>query len=104
LLNAEALEVDQEYQPKKGTLSAKSDLGIIYLPMDGLVDIEAERVRLKKKVEEFDAEIGKVQAKLNNPGFTQKVPVEVLRDHEKRLVDWSEKRQHAQSALDALEG
>jgi len=27
----------------------------------------------------------------------------VLREHEKRLVDWRVKKQHIQSALDALE-
>jgi len=73
------------------------------LPLEGLVDIPAEKARLKKEKEKIDAEILKVEQKLGNPAFTQKVPAEVLREHEKRLVDWQAKKQHIQSALDALE-
>jgi len=43
-----------------------------------------------------------VEQKLANPNFTQKVPVEVLRDHEKRLGDWKEKLEHVKAALEAL--
>ena len=104
LLNAEALDVDPNYSPKKGTLSARSDLGTLFLPMEGLVDVTAERARLTKELEKIVAEITKVEQKLANTAFTQKVPPEVLLEHEKRLADWQAKKQHVQSALDALEG
>jgi valyl-tRNA synthetase len=45
-----------------------------------------------------------VEQKLANPAFTQKVPAEVLREHEKRLTDWQSKKEHVQAALAALEG
>jgi len=104
LLNAEALEVDPQYAPNKGTLAVHSELGELYLPMEGLVDLTAEKARLKKEMEKIDAEILKVKQKLANPAFTQKVPPEVLLEHEKRLADWLVKKQHVQSGLDALEG
>ena len=103
LLNAEALEVDRNYTPKKGTLAAHAEFGNLYLPMEGLVDVAAEKARQTKEMEKIDAEIAKVEQKLANPAFTQKVPVEVLREHEKRLAEWQSKRQHVQAALNALE-
>jgi valyl-tRNA synthetase len=104
LLNAEPLDVDPSYQPKKGAPTAHSDLGDLYLPLEGVVDLEAEKARLRKKLESIDVEIAKVQQKLSNPAFTQKVPPTVLKDHQQRLADWQAEKQRVQASLNALEG
>jgi valyl-tRNA synthetase len=103
LLNAETLDVDPNFVPPKGTPSAPTELGELFLPREGLGDVEAEKARLKKKLEEIEAEIGKVRAKLNNSGFVQKVPATVLDEHRKRLADWEAKRQQVRAALDNLQ-
>jgi len=104
LLNAESLEMDASYIPKKGTPTVHSVLGDLYLPMDGLIDVAAERARRSKERETILGEIAKVEQKLANPAFTQKVPASVLLEHQKRLADWQEKLRHVESALDALNG
>jgi valyl-tRNA synthetase len=104
LLNAEALEINPDYQPKKGIPAVHSPMGELYLPLEGLIDVGAEKIRLKKELDKAEAEIAKVQQKLNNPAFTQKVPATVLAEHQKRLADWQAKRDRAQTALAALEG
>jgi valyl-tRNA synthetase len=104
LLNAESLDVDPNFAPKKGTPSVLTDLGELFLPLEGLVDIEAEKARLKKELAKVEAEIEKVQSKLNSPDFVQKVPPNVLDDHKKRLADWQAKQQQVKAALDALGG
>jgi valyl-tRNA synthetase len=104
LLNAEALEVDPNFAPKKGTPSALSPLGELFLPLEGLVDVGAEKARLKKELAKIDAEIQKVKLKLNNPDFGQKVPPHVLEEHKQRLAEWQAKQQQVKSALDALQG
>jgi valyl-tRNA synthetase len=68
------------------------------------VDVEAEKARLKKELEKTDAEILKVQQRLNNPAFAQKVPANVLAEHQKRLAEWLAKKEHILAALAALEG
>jgi len=67
-----------------------------------LIDVDAEKVRLTKEKEKIQAEIVKVQQKLANPNFTQKVPPAVLAEHEHRLTDWQSKLAHLQASLDAL--
>jgi len=104
LLNAEAVEVGADYQLAKGALAVRSELGELFLPTDGLIDVEAEKARLTKEKEKYEAEIGKVEQKLNNPGFVQKVPAAVLEEHKQRLVEWQNKLSHAKTALDALKG
>jgi valyl-tRNA synthetase len=102
LLNAESLEVKVDYLPPKGTPAVKSALGELFLPLEGLIDVAAEKIRLTKELEKAKAEIVKVEQKLANPNFTQKVPPAVLEEHKKRLADWQAKLAHTQSSLAAL--
>ncbi len=102
LLNAEAVEVNPNFQTGKNVLVVRGEPGELFLPLEGLIDVEAEKARLKKEIEKCQAEIGKVEAKLNNPSFAQKVPANVLEDHKQRLVEWQDKLAHAQTALDGL--
>ncbi len=102
LLNAEAVEVNPTYQPAQNALAVRHELGELYLPLEGLVDTEAEKTRLKKELEKMEGEISKVEQKLANPNFAQKVPAAVLDEHKKRLADWQSKREHVLAALKAL--
>jgi valyl-tRNA synthetase len=105
LLNAEAVEVvAKDWAPPKGTPSAANPLGEILLPLAGLVDFAAERVRLNKEAEKFRAEKAKVEEKLNNPNFAQKVPAKVLDEHKQRLVDWQTKLAQVEKMIADLPG
>jgi len=102
LLNAEALEIDPNHEPKKGTPSVHSELGDLYLPLEGLIDVAAEKARLAKELDKIQTEITKAEQKLSNPNFTSKAPPHVLQEHQQRLVEWHAKRDRVKGALDAL--
>jgi len=102
LLNADSLAVDPAYAPPKGTPMASSELGELFLPLEGLVDLAAERTRLGKELERIQAEIAKVEAKLSNPAFTEKVPAAVLADHRQRLADWQARQAQVRAAMENL--
>jgi valyl-tRNA synthetase len=103
LLNAEAVEVvAQNWSPAKGTPSASNALGEIFLPLEGLIDLAAEKIRLTKEAEKIQSEIVKVEQKLANPNFTQKVPAKVLDEHKQRLADWQARLAQVKNALAAL--
>jgi valyl-tRNA synthetase len=104
LLNAEAVEVSANYQPGKNTMTVRAELGDLFLPLEGLIDKEAETARLKKELEKIEGEIAKIEQKLANPNFTQKVPAKVLEEHQQRLSEWHGKRDHVKTALAALQG
>jgi valyl-tRNA synthetase len=102
LLNAETLEVNREYEAPKGTPSVQSKMGELFLPLEGHIDPAAEKIRLTKEIEKIQSEIVKVEQKLGNPNFTEKVPKAVLAEHQQRLTDWRAKLAHTQALLDAL--
>ena len=95
--------MNANFQPAKNVLAVRHESGDLFLPLEGLVDTEAEKTRLAKELEKIESEISKVEQKLANPSFTQKVPAAVLEEHKKRLADWQSKREHVLAALKALE-
>jgi valyl-tRNA synthetase len=104
LLNAENLEVNPTYQPPQGTPVVHSQLGELFLPLEGVQDVAAELLRLTKELEKAEAEINKVEQKLGNPSFTAKAPANVLAEHQQRLSEWQGKRQRIKASLDRLSG
>jgi valyl-tRNA synthetase len=103
LVGADSIEHRPEYQPPKGEPVVHPGFGgKIFIPLAGLLDVAAEQTRLTKELQKIDAEIAKVQAKLNNPDFARKVPANVLQEHQQRLADWQAKRAQLQTALDSL--
>jgi valyl-tRNA synthetase len=102
LLNAEPLDIAPDFSPTRGTPSALTPLGTIFLPLDGLIDVEAERARVGKEVAKVEAELEKVTAKLADENFTSKVPQKVLDEHQQRKTDWQEKLAKLLEMLAAL--
>ncbi|MEJ2789099.1 MULTISPECIES: valine--tRNA ligase [unclassified Pseudoxanthomonas] len=59
----------------------------LLVPLEGLVDLDAERTRLDKEIARVAGEKDKSEAKLAK--FTDKVPPAVVEQERQRLVDWS---------------
>jgi len=102
LLNAESLKVEKDYAPRKGTPAVRSALGELYLPLDGLIDVEAEKVRLKTQLEKISKEIEKASAKLDNPKFTERAPEDVLKEAKDRLAEWQQKEEQTRESIEYL--
>jgi valyl-tRNA synthetase len=61
----------------------------LFVPLQGLVDLDAERVRLDKEIARVSAEKDKSEAKLAK--FGGSVPPAVVEQERARLADWSSK-------------
>ncbi|WBX94186.1 valine--tRNA ligase [Pseudoxanthomonas mexicana] len=70
----------------------------LLVPLEGLVDLDAERARLDKEIARVSGEKDKSEAKLAK--FTDKVPPAVVDQERQRLADWSSQLAalHAQRA------
>ena len=63
----------------------------IYLPLEGVIDFEAEKARLQKELAQLQAEIKRTEGKLNSPGFIEKAPADVV-DRERQRRDEQESK------------
>lgn len=86
----------------KGTPTALTPLGELFLPLEGLVDVEAERTRITKELEKMAKEIAKSKAKLGNASFVDRAPAAVVDQERARLADWEAKTAQLESMLSAL--
>ena len=100
LLNAESISNGNDVP--KGTPRISSVLGDLYLPLEGLINFEAEKSRLTKEVNKIEKEIEKVQVKLENTNFTERAPIEVLDEQRARLEEWKTKQVQLTDALISL--
>ena len=73
-------------------------MGDLFLPLEGLIDFDAERERLAKELKKIEKEIEKAEAKLNNPKFAERAPAEVLEEQRERLTEWQAKRDQINEA------
>jgi valyl-tRNA synthetase len=102
LLNAEVLELARDFVAPKGTPTSLTPLGKLFLPLEGLIDLAAERDRLGKEIAKVEQELAKVRVKLSSPNFVSSAPAKVIDEYRQRERDWQEKLAQLQRMKEAL--
>jgi valyl-tRNA synthetase len=81
-----------EGEPPPAASALVGDLKL-FVPLEGLVDLDAERARLDKELKRVEAELAKSRGKLASETFVQNAPAAVVEQERQRLVDWSAQRE-----------
>ena len=76
----------------------------IILPLEGIIDIAAEKARLQKEAKRLEGEIDKVDKKLGNQQFLERAPEEVVNELRERRAGYAAAQDKVRSALEMLEG
>ena len=66
------------------------------------VDIDAERLRLRKEIDRLANEISKARSKLDNDSFVARAPVEVVAQEKLRLAGFEQNHEKMLAQLDRL--
>ncbi len=74
----------------------------VYLPLGELVDLGAERTRLEREIQEATKLAERAQAKLDNSGFTDGAPAEVVEKVRAQLSEHSERISRLRAQLEEL--
>jgi len=74
----------------------------VYLPLAGLVDLDAERKRMQGELDNIDKQIQRIATTLGNPGFTGKAPANVIEREQLKLAELREKREQVAARLAEL--
>jgi valyl-tRNA synthetase len=75
----------------------------IFLPLEGLVDLEQERRRLRAEIERLDGQVAGAEKKLANEQFVGRAPAEVVQKEREKVGAFSEQRSKLREKLSALE-
>ncbi len=82
-----------------GSVLIVADSARLYIPMGELVDLEAEKTRLHKELENTQKQLAGVQAKLNNEQFVSKAPAPIVQNQRDTAAKLEEKIQMLEQSL-----
>ncbi len=74
----------------------------IFIPLEGLIDLEEEKGRLTKELEELVFEIKRLEGKLGNEKFVSNAPLAVVEKEKEKLAMYQEKYGKVKDRLDKI--
>ena len=96
---AEITEADAVPDGAVQTVLGEATLAIT---LADVIDVDAEKARLKKDIGKVEGEIKKISGKLGNQGFLDKAPQAVIDENKTRLAEEEARRDKLQSALERI--
>jgi valyl-tRNA synthetase len=88
--------------PESAQMIVRDTLAV--LPLAGVIDIGAERIRLTREVGKEEAEVRKIDGKLGNPDFVRRAPEDVVEENRERREAALGRIEKLRAALRRLEG
>jgi valyl-tRNA synthetase len=101
LARATVAVVTDGARPARSAVAATPS-GDVFVRLEGVVDFDAERQRLRKEVERARKEIAFLEGKLGRPEFVERAPAEVVERERARLVEQRQTEQKLAASLAAL--
>jgi valyl-tRNA synthetase len=98
-----AVTVSAEATRPPSSATATTPSGDVFVRLEGVVDFDAERQRLRKEVERARKEIAFLEGKLGRADFVERAPAEVVERERMRLAEQRQIEQKLTSSLAALE-
>ena len=98
-LNDIRFEQDMPQQSAQAVVSGVE----IAIPLVGVLDFDAEKKRLSDALKATEIEVKKLESKLNNSGFVNKAPADVVEENKRRLDAEIEQRNKLDTAIKRLQ-
>lgn len=102
LCHPDDLQIGTDVKAPKLALSAVLNGGEVFIPMAELVDMDAERARMKKEVGKLEKEVQRSQKKLSNQKFVDNAPDKVVESERQKGKEWQAKLDAAKDRLASL--
>ncbi|HSI67564.1 MAG TPA: class I tRNA ligase family protein, partial [Planococcus sp. (in: firmicutes)] len=100
--NTETLTIDQNIEAPEKSMSAVVSGAELFMPLEGLIDIDEELVRLNKELGKWAKEVKLVQGKLSNERFVSKAPEAVVAEERAKQADYAEKYATVERRIEEL--
>jgi valyl-tRNA synthetase len=103
LVKIDRLTVDENLDKPKASASAVVKGCDIFIPLEGLIDLDVERTRIEKEIARLLGSFNGVRKKLENENFVTKAPPEVIERERRKMEDWEKALEKLQTILENLE-
>ena len=75
----------------------------VAIPLEGLIDFEQERQRLRKEQDKLQAEASKLEAQLGNANFVERAPEEKVNELRARITDIAQRSAQLKQTIENLQ-
>ena len=103
LVRIDTLTVDEHLDKPKACASAVVKGCDIFIPLEGLIDLNVERTRIEKEIARILGSFNGVRKKLENESFVSKAPADVIERERMKMNDWQKALEKLQTILEDLE-
>lgn len=100
--NPETLTIGENIVAPEKSMSAVVSGAELFMPLEGLIDIDAELARLNKELEKWAKEVKLVTGKLSNERFVSKAPEAVVAEERAKQADYMEKHATVEKRIEEL--
>ncbi len=88
LAKVEELNVDANIQKPKASASAVLSGVEIFIPLEGLIDLEVEKQKIQKEISRLEGSLAGIDKKLSNEKFVANASPEVVEKERAKQKDW----------------
>ena len=103
LSRAASVQVGQGLVRPPASGSALTAAAEIFVPLEGLIDLAAERQRLKREIHKMDGLLKGLDAKLANERFLTKAPPEIVAQERQRQAEYRDTQEKLNASLKRVE-
>jgi len=100
----ETLTISEPGQRPGAAATAVMPEATVYVPLEGVLDVDKETGRLEKELNKLDGELVKLAKKLGNQDYLAKAPAEVVQKTKDKHTELSEKQQKLEAQLERVKG
>ena len=103
LLPVESISIDSDTVKPKASASSVVGGTEIYIPLKGLIDLDKERVRLEKEIQNIRGYLAGLKGKLSNKKFVENAPAEVVENEREKMANAESNMKKLNTQLAELE-
>jgi len=102
LTDSAAWEFGPNVEAPEDTARRVLSFGELFVPLAGMIDVDAERVRFQAELAEAEKDLAKAVATLENESFLERAPADVVEKERGKRDEFSEKKERLKASLASL--
>ena len=102
LAKVDELKVELNLTKPKASVSAVISDCEIFIPLEGLIDLDVERQRVQKEITRLEGSLAGIEKKLSNEKFVANAAPEVVEKERAKQKDWIENLKKLKDILESL--